>query len=88
MNNGKRQIIQLLNRRVIAQVTWMQCVQAGCFIASVLALVLGIWALVRLDLSVLQIVLGVLISSLVPLVFAGIGILLPTLAAAEDSQPE
>ncbi len=88
MNNGKRQITQLLNRRVAGQVTWMQCVQAACFIASVVALGLGIWALVRLDLSVVQIVLGVLVSSLVPLVFAGIGVLLPTLAAAGDSQPE
>lgn len=89
MNKGKRQIIQLLNRNVVANVTMMRVVQIACYIASVLVLVLSIWKLTTSDLSGTQIVLGMLFSSLGPLLFLGVGLVLPSVVTAcEDTQTE
>lgn len=89
MNKGKRQIIQLLNRNIVANVTMMKVVQIACYLASVLMLVLSIWNLTRSDLSGTQIVLGMVLSSLGPLFFIGIGLVLPVVVTArEDTQAE
>ena len=88
MNKGKRQIIQLLNRNVVANVTMMRVVQIVCYIASVVVLALSIWNLTRSDLTGTQIILGMLVSSLGPLVFLGIGLLLPMVTSSKDTQIE
>ena len=88
MNKGKRQIIQLLNRNVVANVTMMRVVQIVCYIASVVVLALSIWNLTRSDLTGTQIILGMLVSSLGPLVFLGIGLLLPVVTSSKDTQIE
>ena len=89
MNKGKRQIIQLLNRNVVASVTMMRIVQIACFVASILVVVLGIWKLTTSDLSGAQIVFGLLSSSLGPLLFLGIGVFLPmVVTSTEDNQAE
>lgn len=88
MNKGKRQIIQLLNRNIVANVTMVKVVQIACYVASVLTLVLSIWFMSRSDLSGRQIILGMLLSSLGPLFFIGIGLVLPAVTASEDTQAE
>ena len=89
MNKGKRQIIQLLNRQVVANVTMMRVVQIACYIASVIVLVASIWLLAYSELTKKQIILGMLLSSLGPLFFIGIGLVLPVLVTAtEDTQAE
>ena len=88
MNKGKRQIIQVLNRNVVANVTMMKVVQIACYIASVVVLALSIWNLTRSDLSGTQIILGMLLSSLGPLFSIGIGLLLPVVTSSEDTQAE
>ena len=88
MNKGKRQIIQLLNRNVVANVTMMRVVQVVCYIASVVVFALSIWNLTRSDLTGTQIILGMLVSSLGPLVFLGIGLLLPMVTSSKDTQIE
>ena len=88
MNKGKRQIIQLLNRNIVANLTLMRFVQITCYIASVVVLALSIWNLTHSDLSGAQIILGMLLSSLGPLLFIGIGLLLPIVTATEDTQAE
>ena len=83
-----RQIIQLLNRNIIANVTWMRFVQIACFVASVVVLALSAWNLSRLELTVAQIIFGILLSSLTSLVFIGIGLLLPSVAVREGEESE
>ena len=86
MNKGKRQIIQLLNRNLIANVTMMKAVQISCYLASVLVLAWSIWNLTHSELTGTQIVFGLLTSSLGPVVFLGIGVLLPLWIAGETSE--
>lgn len=86
MNKGKRQIIQLLNRNLIANVTMMKAVQISCYLASVLVLAWSIWNLTHSELTVTQITCGLLTSSLGPVVFLGIGVLLPLWIAGETSE--
>ena len=86
MNKGKRQIIQLLNRNLIANVTMMKAVQISCYLASVLVLAWSIWNLTHSDLTGTQIVFGLLASTLGPLVFLGFGVLLPLLISDEISE--
>ena len=88
MKKGKRQIIQLLNRNVVASVTMMRVLQIACYIASVLVLVVSVWILIRSELTAAQIVVGLLVSSLGPLIFVGIGLLLPVVTETEDAQVE
>lgn len=88
MNKGKRQIIQILNRNVVANVTMLRVLQIACFVASVFVLVLGVWTLIRSDLTAAQIVLGLLVSSFGPLVFLAIGLLLPVVSRMGDAQVE
>ena len=86
MNKGKRQIIQLLNRNVIATVTMMKVVQIMCYISSVLVLAWSFWNLMHSDLTATEIVFGLLVSILGPLVFLGIGVLLPLLIAGQTAE--
>ena len=86
MNKGKRQIIRLLNRNVIANVTMMKMVQVSCYLSSVLVLGWSIWNLTHSDLTGTQIVFGLLTSTLGPLVFLGIGVLLPLLISGEAAE--
>ena len=88
MKKGKRQIIQLLNRNIVANVTMVKVVQIACYVASVLTLALSIWHLSRSDLSGRQIILGMLLSSLGPLFFIGVGLALPVVTASEDTKAE
>ena len=88
MNNGKRQIIQLLNRNVFANVTMMRVVQIACYVASVVVLALSIWNLTHSELTAAQIVFGLLLASCGPLVFLGMGLALPAVAATEDAEAE
>ena len=88
MNNGKRQIIQLLNRNVVASVTMMQVVQIACYVTSVVVLALSIWNLTHSELTGAQIVFGLLLASCGPLVFLGAGLVLPAVAATEDAEAE
>ena len=86
MNKGKRQIIQLLNRNVVAKVTMMRVIQIACYISSVIVLAWSFWNLTHSDLTATQIVFGLLMSSLGPLVFLGIAVLLPLLSAGEPTE--
>jgi hypothetical protein len=86
MKKGKKQIIQLLNRNIIANVTMMRVVQIACYLASVLVLAGSIWNLTHSELNGTQIVFGLLLSVLGPLVFLGIGVLLPLLIARESEE--
>ena len=86
MNKGKRQIIQLLNRNVVAKVTMMKVIQIACYIASVILLAWSFWNLTHSDLTAMQIVRGLLVSVLGPLVFLGIAVLLPLLSAGESTE--
>ncbi len=86
MNKGKRQIIQLLNRNVIAKVTMMRVIQVSCYLASIAVLAFSIWHLAFSELTKAQIVLGFLCSSLGPLIFISIGLLLPIVTATDDPQ--
>ena len=88
MNNGKRQIIQLLNRNVVANVTMMRVVQIACYVASVVVLAFSIWSLTHSELTGAQVVFGLLLASCGPLVFLGMGLVLPAVTAAQDSQEE
>lgn len=88
MNNGKRQIIQLLNRNVVANVTMMRVVQIACYLASVIVLAVGIWNLTHSELTVARIFFGLLLASCGPLVFLGLGLVLPVVTATENSQSE
>jgi hypothetical protein len=88
MKTGKRQIIQLLNRNIVANVTVMRFVQITCFVASVLVLAVSVWNLTRVELTAVQTVFGILLSSLTSLVFIGFGLLLPSLAVVEGEQSE
>ena len=85
MNKGKRQIIQLLNRNVVASVTMMRVVQIACYISSVVVLAWSIWNLTHSELTGTEIVFGLLTASLGPLVFLGVGVLLPLLIAGETA---
>ena len=84
MNKGKRQIIQLLNRNVVANLTMMRVVQIVCYIASVVVLALSIWNLTRSDLTGTQIIFGMLLSSLGPLFFISIALVLPVVVTAPE----
>jgi hypothetical protein len=86
MNKGKRQIIQLLNRNVVANVTITRVIQVTCYLASIAVLAFSIWHLAFSELTKLQIALGFLCSSLGPLFFISIGLLLPIVAATDDPQ--
>jgi len=88
MKIGKRQIIQLLNRNIVANVTLMRFAQIACFFASVAVLAVSAWNLTRLDLTAAQTIAGILLSSLASLVFIGIGLLLPSAAAVDGEQSE
>ena len=85
-NKGKKQIIQLLNRNIIANVTMMRAVQIACYVSSVLVLAGSIWDLMRSELNGEQIVFGLLLSIFGPLVFLGIAVLLPMLVARETEE--
>jgi hypothetical protein len=86
MNKGKNQIIQLLNRNIIANVTMMRAVQIACYLSSVLVLVGSIWNLMRSELNGAEMVFGLLLCILGPLVFLGIAVLLPLLMARESEE--
>lgn len=88
MNNGKRQIIQLLNRSVVANVTMMRVVQIACYVASVVVLALSIWNLTHSELTGARIFFGLLLASCGPLVFLGAGLVLPAVTATEESRDE
>ena len=88
MNNGKRQIIELLNRNVVANVTMMRVVQIACYIASVVVLAVSIWNLTHSELTAGRIIFGLLLASCGPLVFLGMGLVLPVVIATEDSREE
>lgn len=88
MNKGKRQIFQSLNRRLFARVTLMQFIQAACYCAGVAALGAGILALLCCDLSLWQIILGLLASCVAPLFFFAFGVLLPSIAASQEGSAE
>ena len=88
MRIAKRQIVQLLNRIVVANVTLMRFAQVACFVTSVIVLTLGIWNLIHCELTAVQTVLGILLSSLTSLVFIGIGLLLPNAIATDGEESE
>ena len=88
MKNAKRQIIQLLNRIVIGNVTFMRVLQVTCFVASVGVLAFTACDLMHFELTAVQAVVGVLLSSLTSLVFIGIGLLLPSVAGMEGEQSD
>lgn len=88
MNYGKRQIIQLLKRNVVAKVTMMRVVQIACYFASVAVLALSIVYLALSELTGAQILFGLLLSSLGPLLFLGMGLVLPLVTRMEESQSE
>jgi hypothetical protein len=88
MKIGTRQIIKLLNQNLVANVTVMKAVQIACFLASVAVLSLGIWSLTRSELTVVQTIFGIFLSSLTSLLFIGIGLLLPSVAEMEEEQSE
>ncbi len=88
MNNGKRQIIQILNRNVVANVTMMRVVQIACYVASFAVLGLSIGYLAFSELTLAQIIFGLLLSAVGPLVFLGLGLVLPVVMAPEEGQSE
>jgi hypothetical protein len=88
MNNEKRRIRKLLNKPVVANVTLMQCVQCVCYMAGTAVFARAVWSLARTELTIAQTVVWFLVCSMGPLIFIGIALLLPMLAAAEDAQAE
>jgi len=56
MKIEKQQIIQLLNRNIVANVTLMRFVQIACFVSSVGVLAFSAWNLTRLDLTAVQVI--------------------------------
>lgn len=88
MKIGKKQIIQLLDRRIFARVTVMQFIQTLLCCTGLLALITSIWVMLNTDLTLWQTVLGLLVSSLVPVLFFAIGILLPSIAVWQDGKAE
>ena len=86
MKTVKRQIIQLLNRTLVANVTLMRFVQAACLLVGVAVLTVGVWRLTYSDLTAFQAIVGVLFSSLISLAFIGVGLLLPSFATLGDEQ--
>ena len=88
MNNGKRQIIRLLNRNVVAKVTLMRCVQFACCVAGAAVFALALRGLLRSELTGAQIVLWLLMCSAGPLVFIGAALVLPMVAEKEDTRVE
>ena len=80
----KRKLAELLRRNVTADITVMSCVQGCCFITAALVFGFGIWGLAHLDLTAAQIVIGIGWTTILPLLLAGSGLLLPMLAKRED----
>ena len=80
----KRKFTELLRRNVTADITVMKCVQGCCFMAAALVFGFGIWGLAHLDLTAVQIVIGIAWTTFLPLLLAGSGLLLPLLANRED----
>ena len=73
----KQQIAQVLNRNIVADNTLLSLLQSICFVLSIAALALSFWKLSRLDLTESQLFFGILLSSITPLLFIVIGLLLP-----------
>lgn len=86
MKTAKRQILQLLNRTTVANVTLMRLVQIASLVASVVVFAASAWDLTRLELTAAQTILGIFLSSLTSLFFIGIGLLLPSVAATDGEQ--
>ncbi len=82
----KHQIIQILNLQLVADNTVAKFVQILCFAVSILVLTLSLWKLARLDLTEAQLFFGVLLSSLMPLLFIVLGILMPLAIAPKNAK--
>jgi hypothetical protein len=80
----KRKLADLLNRNVIAEVTVMKAAQVCLFIAAIVVFAFGCWELPRLGLTAPQLLVGVVWTTVSPLVIVCIGLLLPMLARRED----
>ena len=70
-------INKLFNHKITNHLFDRRLGQIACFIAAALVLTLSIWKLTRLDLSEVQLFVGVLLSLCVPLLCAVVGLLLP-----------
>ncbi len=82
----KHQIIQILNLHLVADNTVAKLVQILCFVVSIFVLTLSLWKLARLDLTEAQLFFGVLLSSLMPLLFIVLGILMPLAIAPKNAE--
>ena len=80
----RRKLAVLLTRNVIAEITVMRCVQACCFITAILVFGFGIWNLAHLDLTAGQVLMGIVWTTVLPLLLAGNALLLPLLVKRED----
>lgn len=88
MRIDKRQILKVLNRDIVRDVSLATVLQIACFVMSVAVLTLGFWNLILFEPTAIQAVLGIVLSSLTSLVFIGIGLVLPNVAAMEGERPE
>lgn len=80
----KRKLAELLIRNVIADITVMRCVQGCCLLTAAVVFGFGIWSLAHLVLTWAQIFMGILWTTVLPLLLAGSGFLLPMLGKRKD----
>jgi len=88
MKKAKRQIILLLNKNIVANVPLVTIAQSGCFALSAVVLTFFLWNLTRFELTAVQTVVGIALSSLTSLVLIGIGFVLPKVAAMESERSD
>lgn len=82
----KQQIIQILNRHIVADDTVMRFLPIPMFVAGISTLMLNLRKLSRLDLTEAQLFFGVLLSLIVLLLFIILGILLPMGVAPKNAK--
>jgi hypothetical protein len=78
--------VEILSRSVVADITVMGCLQGCCFMTAALVFGFGIWNLAHLDLNGAQIFIGIVWTTVLPLLLAGSGLLLPMVAKRKDEQ--
>ena len=81
----KQQIAQILNRNIVADHTLMGLVQILCFVGGIVAFGLSFWKLSRLELTEVQLFFGVLLSTITPLLFIVIGLLVPLATTVKNA---
>jgi hypothetical protein len=80
----KRIVAEFLSRNFVAGVTVILCLRGFCFVIAAAVFGFGIWNLAHLDLTAAQIFIGILWTTVLPLLLACSGLLLPMLAKRRD----